>query len=391
MGKLVSYKYRLYPNKTQQELLVKTMGCVRYYWNEQVAIFRTYDKKTNPTPKFKTSTELRNENEWMKSVSAAAIQQKEIDFKQYKKQFFSKARKGRVGLPVFKKKNNTQSFRLPNQKFKVVGDKIQLEKIGKVKVILDRDLPTGKLMSVTVIRNKCGQFFASILTDSEIIYKQKTNKEVGIDLGIKMFATQSDGIEIGNPKFLNKNQVKLRRMQRQLSRKQIGSRRWDKHRLKIAKLYQRVTNQRDWFLHNYSTQLISSYDNIFIENLNIGGMVKNHHLAAAIYDVSWSKFTSMLIYKAEWYGKTVVKVGRFYASSKTCGCGALNNNLRLSDRIWTCEACGSVNMRDLLASQNILKEGRRSLGGLTGMETEVTKSVKCLELSVLKEHYNSKL
>ena len=383
MNNLAAYKYRLYPNKTQQTLLNKTMGCVRYYWNQQVAIFKTYNKETNPKPEFKTSTELRNETEWMLEVSAAAIQQKEIDFKEYKKQLFNKSRKKKIGFPSFKKKNNRQSFRLPNQKFKVIGKKIQLEKIGKVKMVIDRELPQGKLISVTVSKNPSGQYFASILIETEIIQKVKTNKEVGIDLGIKTFSTQSDGVEISNPKFLNKNQIKLRRIQQHFSRKQKGSNRKNKCRLKIAKMYQKITNQRDWFLHNYSTSLINNYDTIFIEDLNVSGMLKNHCLAGAISDVSWSKFTSMLNYKAEWYGKDVVKVSRFFASSKTCECGVKNDNLKLSDREWVCEACGLLNSRDLLAANNILKEGRRSLGDLTDVEAEVTKPVKCLELNVI--------
>jgi len=383
MNRLVAYRYRLYPNKAQQTLLNKTMGSVRYFWNQQVATFKTYDKETNPKPEFKTSTELRNEIEWMQEVSAAAIQQKEIDFKEYRKQLFSKSRKKKIGFPSFKKKNNRQSFRLPNQKFKIIGNKIQLEKIGKVKIVVDRKLPDGKLMSVTVSKNPSGQYFASILIETEINYKPKTNKEVGIDLGIKTFSTQSDGVEIDNPKFLRKNQAKLRRMQQHLSRKQKGSNRRNRCRLKIAKLHQKVTNQRDWFLHNYSTSLISSYDRIYIEDLNVSGMVKNHCLAGAISDVGWSKFTSMLVYKAEWYGKDVVKVGRFYASSKTCECGVKNDNLKLSDREWVCEACGLINQRDLLAANNILKEGRRSLGDITNAEAEVTKPVKRLELSVI--------
>lgn len=383
MNKLIAYKYRLYPNKTQQTLLNKTMGCVRYYWNQQVAIFKTYDKETNPKPEFKTSTELRNETEWMLEVSAAAIQQKEIDFKEYKKQLFNKSRKKKIGFPSFKKKNNRQSFRLPNQKFKIIGKKIQLEKIGKVKMIIDRELPQGKLMSVTISKNPSGQYFASILIETEIIHKVKTNKEVGIDLGIKTFSTQSDGVEINNPKFLNKNQIKLRRMQQHFSRKQKGSNRKNKCRLKIAKLHHKITNQRDWFLHNYSTSLINNYDTIFIEDLNVSGMLKNHCLAGAISDVSWSKFTSMLSYKAEWYGKDVVKVSRFFASSKTCECGVKNYNLKLSDREWVCEACGLLNSRDLLAANNILKEGRRSLGDLTDVEAEVAKPMKRLELNVI--------
>jgi putative transposase len=316
----------------------------------------------------------------MCEVSYTAIQQKERDFNEFRRQLFNKKRKKNIGFPQFKKKGDRDSFRLSNNKFKIIGNKIQLEKIGKVRMVVDRELPEGKLMSVTVSKNPSGQYFAAIVIETNVEHKPKTNKEVGIDLGIRTFATQSDGIEISNPKFLRENQAKLRRMQQHLSRKQKGSRRRNKCRLKVARLHQKIANQRDWFLHNYSTQLINSYDRIFIEVLNVSGMMKNHNLAGAIGDVSWAKFVQMLEYKAEWYGKDVFKVDRFYASSKTCSCGAKNENLRLSDREWVCEACGSINKRDRLASKNILKEGRRSSGGLTNAEAEVTKPLKRLEL-----------
>ncbi len=376
---LRAYKFRLYPNKTQVVLINKTFGCVRYFWNYQVATFRTYNKETNPNPEFKTSTQLRSELEWMKEVSAAAIQQKEIDFNEYKKQLFSKSRKKKIGLPSFKKKNSKNSFRLPNQKFKIIDNKIQLEKIGKVKMIIDREIPNGKFMSVTVSKNSSNQYFASILIETEVTPKVKTNKEVGIDLGIKVFATQSDGIEISNPKFLRKNQAKLRRLQQHLSRKQKGSHRYERCRLKIARLHTKIVNQRDWFLHNYSTSLINNYDRIFIEDLNVSGMIKNRHLAGAISDVSWNKFVSMLEYKCNWFGKDVIKVDRFFASSKTCKCGTKNDDLKLSDREWICKSCGAVNKRDLLAAQNILNEGRRSSCDLTDAEAEVTKPLKRLK------------
>ena len=386
MNRLVSYKYRIYPNKTQQVLLAKTFGCVRYFWNNQVEVFNSYNKETNSKPIYKTSTELRNEIEWMREVSAAAIQQKEIDFKEFKKQLFNKSRKVKIGFPKFKKKNSKQSYRLPNQKFKVSGNKIQLEKIGKVKMVIDRTLPEGKLMSVTVSKNNAEQYFASILIETEIKHKQKTNKEIGIDLGLKTFSTQSDGVEISNPKFLSKSQTKLQKLQKHLSRKQKGSNRRNKCRIKIAKLHQKITNQRDWFLHNYSTHLLNSYDRIFIEDLDVKEMLQNHKLANSISDASWSKFVTMLTYKADWYGKEVYKIDRYFPSSKTCECGKKRDNLSLSDREWTCEFCGLVNQRDLLAAVNILKEGRRSLGDLTDAETEVTKSMKRLKLNDITCH-----
>ena len=375
--KLKAYKFRLYPNKQQEVLLNKTFGCVRYAWNQNVASFLTYNKETNPKPIFKTSTELRNEVEWMKEVSASAIQQKEMDFKEFRKQLFNTKRKSKLGFPKFKKKPNKQSYRLPNQKFKIVDNKIQLEKIGKVRFVRDRDFPEScRFMSVTISKNPSGQYFVSILVEQEINHKYKTNKECGIDVGVKTFAVQSDGVEVDNPRYFSKNQAKLKRLQQHFSRKQKGSKRRDKCRIKIANLHQKITNQRDWFLHNYSTYLIENYDSIFIEDLDVKELLENKQLSKEISDVSWSKFFQMLQYKADWYGKEVHKVDRYYASSKTCSCGVKNENLKLSDRVWTCSNCLSVNERDLLASQNILKEGRRSLGDITNVESEVTNSVK---------------
>ena len=183
MKKLKAYKFRLYPNKQQEVLLNKTFGCVRFYYNQQVALFNSYDKESNPKPEFKPSTLIRQEFEWMQEVSAAALQQKEIDFKEFKKQLFNKNRKSKLGFPKFKKKSNRQSYRLPNQKFKIIGNKIQLEKIGKVKFVKDRNFPeVFKFMSVTISKNPSGQYFISVLVEQEINHKTKTNREVEIDL-----------------------------------------------------------------------------------------------------------------------------------------------------------------------------------------------------------------
>ena len=371
MNKLKAYKFRLYPNATQEVLLNKTFGCVRYAWNQNVANFLTYDKDDNPKPIIKTSTEIRNEIEWMKEVSASAIQQKEMDFKEFKTQLFNAKRKSKIGFPKFKKKSNRQSYRLPNQKFKIVNGKLQLEKIGKIKFIQDREFPEFfKFMNVTISKNPSGEYYASILIEQEINQKPKTEKEVGLDVGISAFSTQSDGIEVDNPKYFSKNQAKLKRLQQHFSRKQKGSKRRDKCRLKIAKLHQKIVNQRDWFLHNYSTYLIENYDRVFIEDLDVKGLLEKKQLSKEISDVSWSKFFQMLQYKANWYGKEVIKVNRYYASSKTCSCGVKNENLKLSDRVWTCNSCGTENSRDHLASQNILKEGRKSLGELALAKSE---------------------
>jgi putative transposase len=360
---LKAYKFRIYPNKTQESLIVKTMGCVRYLWNKQVEIFNSYDKNTNPLPLFPTSTAMRTELDWMQEVSAAALQQKEIDFKEYKAQRFSKNRKKTLGNPQFKKKGDRQSFRLPYPKFHLNPelDTIRLEKIGGVKITLDRIIPIdAQYKSVTVSMNTSKQLFASILVEQEMEQLEKTEKSIGLDLGLKEFLVQSDGTSVANPKYFRKNQAKLKKMQRQLNKKKKGSTRRKKAKLKVAKRHQKTANQRDFFLHNVSTALVKNNDIIGIEDLNVAGMVKNRKLAKSISDASFSKFKLMLEYKADWYGKKVIKIDRFFPSSKMCSCcGAIKQDLTLNDRVYDCGCCGLSMDRDLNAAINIKKEALR--------------------------------
>ena len=352
---LKAYKYRLYPNVSQSILLNKTFGCVRYFWNKQVEVFNSYDKETNPTVVFKTSTKIRNENEWMKEVSAAAIQQKEIDFKEFKKQRFSSKRKKKVGNPSFKNRNSRQSFRLPNQKFTISEGKIRLEKIGRVKFIKDRSLPPEcKIMSVTVSKDTTGKYFASVLVETGIKTLEIAGKSIGIDVGIKEFATLSDGIVIKNPNYFRDSQTKLKRAQRRLSKKKKGSSRYKKCKIKVAFIHKKIANQRDYFLQTTSTFIVKNYDLISIEDLNVAGMVKNRKLAKSISDASFSRFFAMLDYKCRWYGKELIKIPRFEPSSKKCSsCGIVKKELKLSDRVYHCESCGLKMDRDLNASINI--------------------------------------
>jgi len=343
-------------------MLSKTMGCVRAFWNMQVAVFNSYDKETNPSPIYKNTTEVRKEFLWMQEVSYKAIQQKENDFKEFKKQHFSKTRKKQIGRPKFKKKGVRDSFRLSNDKFYIKYGSIRLSKIGFVKFVQDRPLPeNSKLMSVTVSKDSTGAYYASILVETVIEQLPKTNKSVGVDVGIKEFATLSDGQVIANPKYFRESQAKLRKAQKSLSRKKKGSSRRNKAKLKVARLHKKVANQRYFFLHNVSTNIVRQFDTICIEDLNVAGMVKNRKLAKSISDASFSKFFDMLQYKALWYGKEVVKVGRFYPSSKTCSdCGAVKKQLNLSERTYCCENCGLVIDRDLNAALNIKALGVNS-------------------------------
>lgn len=343
---LRAYKYRIYPNKTQKVLLNKTFGCVRFVWNKNVESF------LNRT-EFKSSTEYRKEFEFLKEVSAATIQQKEIDFKEFKNQRFSKTRKKKIGNPKFKSRRNRQSFRLPNQKFRIEGNKLKLEKIGLIKIKLDREF-IGRTISVTISRDVVGDYYASVLVEEEQKSKPKTNKVVGIDLGIKALLTTSDGLQV---KTFPDNQRKIKHIQRRLSRKTKGSNRFRRLKLRLAKLHRKETRRREWLLHNISYHLVDNYDLIVAEDLNVAGMMKNHCLAGSIGNASWSTLIKMIDYKSKFYGKEFVKINRWFPSSKTCNCcGQIKDNLKLSDRIYKCE-CGNISDRDLNATKNIKAVG----------------------------------
>jgi putative transposase len=358
---LKAFKYRIYPTTKQEVLLNKTFGCVRVVWNHNVEVFNKFDKNLTEQEQPLTTTQLKQKHEWMSEVSAAALQQKEMDFKAFKKNYFSKSRKKKIGRPSFKNRDSNQSYRLPNQKFTLNDNTIRLEKIGKVKLVLDRAVPVDcKFMSVTVSKNKCGQFFASVLVECEVVAKPKTGKFIGLDIGIKTFLTGSDGFTVENPQFHRESQAELIKAQRNLSRKKKGSSRRKKAKLKVARIHNNIVNQRKTFIHEITAKLVTEYDFIAIEDLNVAGMVKNHKLAKSISDASFGEFYATLSYKAAWYGKEVVKVDRWFASSKTCSCcGWKNENLTLSDRVFECLACGLKKDRDLNASENILKEALR--------------------------------
>lgn len=351
-----AYKYRIYPNEEQKEKLAKTFGCVRFIWNKFVESFNDKD-----VPKYTKYNDLTSLFVFLKDVSAGALQQQDQNINTFKKQFFNRNRKTKVGRPSFKHKETKSSYKLPNKKFDIQGDKIRLEKIGLVDIKINKQIPkNAKLMSCTMSRNRVNQYFVSIATECDIKPPPKTGKTIGIDLGIKDFAILSNGEKYTAKKWFRDNQTKLRKEQKRLAKKNKDSIRYKKNKQRIAKIYNDLVNQRSYFQHNLSKQLVTNYDIICLESLNVKGMLKNRKLSKAISEVSWSSFVNMLKYKALWYGKDIIQIDRFFPSSKTCHvCGCINDSLKLYHRDWFCEHCNTQHDRDINAAKNIELEGLR--------------------------------
>jgi len=381
-----AYKQRIYPNKEQTELIEKHFGAIRWIYNwgldKKIEAYQKDKKRIscfdliNELPKLKKQENYK----WLQEVSASSLQMsiRNLD------NAFTKFFREKKGFPNFKsKKKNKNSFQLPQRnKIDFKNKRLQVLKIGKLKIKLDKELK-GKIKTVIISKNKVNQYFASIIVETpENCLKKKAIKEkttIGIDLGIKDFAVISDGRKIKNNKFLRKNEDRLKVLHKRLSKKQKGSQNRKKAKFKLAKLYNKISNQRSDFLHKFTYQLThdKQVQTIAIEDLNVNGMMKNHCLAKAISDVAWSEFKRQLNYKCEWYGKNLIVIGRFEPSSKMCSCGEINKELKLSDRKWICKKCGVEHDRDLLASQNIKRFALQK----QNLITPLLKRVESVELS----------
>lgn len=369
-----AYKFRIYPNKEQEILIAKTIGCSRFVFNHFLGMWNDVYKETGKGLTYNSCSaqlpQLKMELEWLKEVDSIAIQSAIKNLADAYNRFFKKQN----DKPRFKsKKNNVQSYttKYTNGNIAIVDNKIKLPKLGFVKFAKSREVH-GRIMNVTVRRNSSGKYFVSILTEVDKQPLEKADSAIGIDLGITDFAILSDGHKIDNHKFTSKMEKNLKREQRKLSRRALiaknkgidllDAKNYQKQKRKVARLHERVINQRDDYLNKLSTEIIKNHDIICIEDLNAKGMLRNHKLAKSISDVSWSAFVSKLEYKATWYGKTIVKVSRWFPSSQICSdCGHHDGKKSLKIRDWTCPICHANHDRDINASKNILAEGLRTL------------------------------
>jgi putative transposase len=354
-----AYKYKLLPNDEQKCLLNKHFGSIRfiynYFLNERKNEYETNKNTLNYYDNAKALTELKKHDDynWLKEINSQSLQDSLKNLETAYKNFF----KYKKGFPKFKSKKHKNSFAVP-QSVDVINDELHIPKFKNgIKLIKHRPFH-GIIKSCTISKTTTNEYFVSILVETTHIPYEKTNKTVGIDLGLKDFIITSDGRKYKNNRYTKTYERKLKVAQQHLSRKIKNSNRYNKQRLKVANIHKKISNSRIDNLHKVSTELIKKYDNIILEDLNIKGMIKNHKLSKHIADASWGKFVELLTYKAKWNNKNIINIDRFFPSSKTCNkCGYINQDLNLSVREWTCNACHSHHDRDINASINILKEG----------------------------------
>ena len=365
---LKSYKYRIYPNKKQEELIQKTFGCCRFVYNQTLAYRKDlYEKENKSMSKFDCNNYknqvLKKEYEWLKEVDKWALENAVFNMDSSYQKFF----KAHAGYPKFKsKKDNNKSYKTnfcnKNIEVSFENNKIKLPKLKWMKAKIHREFE-GKIKSATISQVPSGKYFVSILVKTEHIPMESTGNMIGIDLGIKDLIITSDGDKFNNIRTTKKYEDKLAKEQRKLSHKVKGSNNWNKQRIKVARIHEKIHNTRIDYLHKISHKLINENQVIVSEDLAVSNMVKNHNLAKDIFDCGWYELTRQLQYKSDWNNRQYIKIGRFTKSSQPCNvCGYINEKTKdLSVREWTCPECGTVHDRDINAAKNILNEGLKLL------------------------------
>ena len=358
-----SFKVRIYPTQEQKILLEKTFGANRfvynYFLNLKSKLYEFYKIRISYNNSSKILTELKKQKTWFKEVDSVSLQQTLRDLDSAYQNFFSR----RCKYPKFKRKDDKNSYRT-NSNIKIDNWYITVPKVGMLH-FRDKNRFSGvtKIYNVTISKTSSGKYFASISAEVNIEHFEKTNQNVGIDLGLKDFAILNTGEKIHNPRILKHLEDKYRKLAKSVSRKVKGSSNYRKARIELARFHEHIANIRKDFLHKLSTMLVSEYDIICMENLNISGLMKNHELSKSFQDVSFAEFIRQLEYKCSWYGKTISKIDRFYPSSQLCSnCGFKNKDVKnLNIREWVCPECGTIHDRDINSAINILHEGLRLL------------------------------
>ena len=369
---LKAIKIRIYPSAEQVDFINKQLGCCRFVYNNCLAFrkdsYQNEHISVSSSEAVKHITVLKKDNEWLKDVHSKVLQQSVRDMNQAYDNFFKLHR----GFPKFKSKHdNRQSCRFPKDAFiGVRGNRIDLIKVLKdIHFKCSRNderylnKNQDKVKSITLSKEPNGKFYLSVLIDKPLRQVPQSSSMVGLDLGIKDFAVTSDGQVIENFHFKKNEESRLKRLQRQISKKIVGSKNREKARLRFAKLNEKIRNKKLNFLRDVTNHLIDENQVIVMEDLNVKGMVRNHKLAESISEVNWGEFRRRLAYKAAWHGRQLVFIDRFYPSSKRCNhCGYIYKELTLKDRQWVCPECGSLIDRDYNAALNILEEGERIIG-----------------------------
>lgn len=392
-----AYRYRLYPNEEQKVLIAKHLGSCRFIYNYALAKkVKAYQVDGTNLSRFDIQADLPNMKKsdeycWLKEVNSLSLQASLANLDSAYTKFFREHK----GFPRFKsKKDSKQSFSIPqNTKVDFENGRIFIPKFKSgIKAILHRTFD-GIVKTSTITRTSTGKYFISILVEvDEPDVSMKPiceNKAVGIDLGIKTFAVLSDGTEIPNPKHLKQSLDKVKKLQRSLLHKTKGSKNRDKARRKLALAHEQVTNRRNDFLHKVTSYLVNNYDTICLEDLNVKGMIKNHHLAQALGDIAIGIFNTLLEYKAKERGVNILRIGRFEPSSKMCTCGYINHSLTLTIREWTCPECGSIHDRDLLAANNIKRFAFRNINTVGTTEIHACGDMSGVTHSAQEAHKSS--